>query len=991
MSSAQTSLIVQHLRRLAGPHPTDQLPDAQLLERFRALRDQAAFAELVRRHGPMVLNVCRSVLRHEQDAEDAFQATFLLLARKAAAVRRPEALAGFLYEVAHRVALRAQGAAARRRDRERSVIPAPSTDPTLDMTVRDLHRVLHEELRRLPDRYRVPLVLCYLEGRSQEEAAGQLGWSKGTFRGRLDRGREHLRRRLAARGVALSALLCAATIAPRANAETLVGSVVQAAVCSATDGSAGILSARVTALAEGVSRAMILTRIRTVTAVLLTACLIAGVGALAHHALAAPDANPTKHEAPQAASAPAQTPKDRPARQTVRNDRDAVTYAGRVLGPGGKPVAGASIYYHFITRTNEPIPVRTRTDADGRFSFTLTRRDVPLSADATQSDPLRTGQVVAKADGLTFGWQWGPQKTGDLVLQLYPDDAPIEGRILDLEGRPLAGVRVSVLSAAAPAQGDLAPFVKAVQEGQSLYEALFKHVPNYLCNPIIGGSLAGLLPATRTDAEGRFRLHGFAPDRLVELRVEGPAIETQNLYVLNRAYSGTSKRLLTPPRHKDPFFGPDPAALVFWNGFGHAVAPGQVVTGTVREAGTGRPIAGAVVETYQVAGTNLSQNAAFSTVADRQGHYQLTGLPRGKGNRLRIRPGKDQPHFPVVKDVPPVEPFGKATVDVELARGVWVDITATDKATGRPVPGYVSYFILPEKPDPAMPFQRPFGDSYNDFIPVANDGRLHFVALPRKAIVAFRANWQEYPIAREAPLMHLPSGLSPSNFQAFTTIEPKPGDRPVPVAFALDKGHVLKGKVLGPGGKPLAGALAAGLRHDWYTDAEQPLATAEFTVLGLDPARPRLLCFAHPEKKLAGSVIVRGDEKGPVVVRLQPWAGVTGRLLDAEGKPVRNAKLAFTALPETRPDQPRPLDTGLHVIDRSAYKPSQDPATDAEGRFRVASLVPGVKYNLAQYDPTVFAEFRWTGLAFANVVLKPGETRDLGDVRLQPFPREKDR
>src|SRR4051794_8170095 len=212
MTSARADFVLQYIRRLAGARRAAPSPDGQLLERFTAQRDEAAFATLVRRHGPMVLNVCRSVLRHEQDAEDAYQATFLVLVRKATSIRRPEAVAGWLYEVAYRVAVQAQADAARRRALERRAPPLADADPTLDMTLRDLRRVLHEELRRLPDKYRLPLVLCYLEGRSHEEAAGQLGWSKGTFRGRLDRGREHLRRRLAARGVALSALLSATAV-----------------------------------------------------------------------------------------------------------------------------------------------------------------------------------------------------------------------------------------------------------------------------------------------------------------------------------------------------------------------------------------------------------------------------------------------------------------------------------------------------------------------------------------------------------------------------------------------------------------------------------------------------------------------------------------------------------------------------------------------------------------------------------------------------------
>src|SRR5262249_5188483 len=148
-------------------------------------------------------------------------------------IHHPEAVAGWLYGVAYRTALEAQANAARRRVQERKVPPRPPADPTLDMTLRDLQRVLHEELQRLPEKYRLPIILCYLEDHSQDEAAAQLGWSKGPLRGRLDRGRERLRRRLAARGVALSGLLATLAIVPRASAEAFVEPIVRAAVPSA--------------------------------------------------------------------------------------------------------------------------------------------------------------------------------------------------------------------------------------------------------------------------------------------------------------------------------------------------------------------------------------------------------------------------------------------------------------------------------------------------------------------------------------------------------------------------------------------------------------------------------------------------------------------------------------------------------------------------------------------------------------------------------------
>jgi RNA polymerase sigma factor (sigma-70 family) len=195
------------LRELAG-RQADERPDRALLGRFVDASDEDAFAVLVRRHGPLVWGVCRRVLRHAADAEDAFQATFLVLARGAASVRRRDSLRCWLYGVALRVALRA-----RRRVQPREVseaeLPARADDP-VDAAVRsELTAVLDEEIRRLPERYRLPLVLCYLLGRTNDEAAGELGCPRGTIAVRLARGREHLRRRLLRRGLGPAATLAA--------------------------------------------------------------------------------------------------------------------------------------------------------------------------------------------------------------------------------------------------------------------------------------------------------------------------------------------------------------------------------------------------------------------------------------------------------------------------------------------------------------------------------------------------------------------------------------------------------------------------------------------------------------------------------------------------------------------------------------------------------------------------------------------------------------
>ncbi len=190
----------QGARRPGDPLPShsgqEDQTDGQLLERFVRQQDEAAFAALVRRHGPMVLGVCRRVLDNAQDAEDAFQATFLVLLRKADSLGRPALLANWLYGVAYRTAMKARAGVLRRRHHERRAASAPRTEPAADAGRDDSSALLEAGLHGLPDKYRAPLVLCYLEGKTNAEAARQLGWPVGSMSSRLARGRELLRERL---------------------------------------------------------------------------------------------------------------------------------------------------------------------------------------------------------------------------------------------------------------------------------------------------------------------------------------------------------------------------------------------------------------------------------------------------------------------------------------------------------------------------------------------------------------------------------------------------------------------------------------------------------------------------------------------------------------------------------------------------------------------------------------------------------------------------
>jgi RNA polymerase sigma factor (sigma-70 family) len=294
MATTRASVVLGHLRALAAG-PEDLTPDDQLLQHFAATRDEAAFKALLRRHGPMVLGVCRRLLRREQDAEDAFQATFLVLARKATSVRRKQSVGAWLHGVARRIAGKVRTAAARQSTAPVPDVAAPEVDPAGALTWHEVRGALDEELARLPESLRAPLVLCYLEGRTRDEAAARLRCPLGTLKGRLERGRELLHRRLTRRGLALSAALAALALERVGVPTALASGTTRAAVVFAAGGR-GTSAAAV--LAEAALRDLAAVKLRAGTAVLAVA-LLAGAGLLAQP-LPSPTAAATRADPAQA-------------------------------------------------------------------------------------------------------------------------------------------------------------------------------------------------------------------------------------------------------------------------------------------------------------------------------------------------------------------------------------------------------------------------------------------------------------------------------------------------------------------------------------------------------------------------------------------------------------------------------------------------------------------------------------------------------------------
>ena len=304
---------LHRLRRSPGLRGEIQTTDTELLQRFLEDREEAAFEALVQRHGPMVLSLCRYRVHNSADAEDAFQATFLVLVRRAASIRKPELLGNWLYGVAYRVAARARVQAARRRAREKREVEMIAAEPPWEGN--EWRPVLHEELNHLPEKYRAPMVLCYLQGKTNEEAAKVLAWPIGTVKGRLARARELLRKRLVRRGVTLSASALVAALTPCTTSAAVPLALLDSTVRSAMLVAAGHvaiagISVPVAALTKGVLQTMFLTRLTivcgmvagvsllgTTTALVTYRSLAAGPGQ--DHTVARAEPPPRNVDAPQ--------------------------------------------------------------------------------------------------------------------------------------------------------------------------------------------------------------------------------------------------------------------------------------------------------------------------------------------------------------------------------------------------------------------------------------------------------------------------------------------------------------------------------------------------------------------------------------------------------------------------------------------------------------------------------------------------------------------
>ena len=558
------------------------------------------------------------------------------------------------------------------------------------------------------------------------------------------------------------------------------------------------------------------------------------------------------------------------------------------------------------------------------------------------------------------------------VAQAGPADVPINGRIVDLEGRPVAGVSVRVLSVMKPKLGNLTPWLEAVERGEPAWTVRTQQA---YFEPSTGAKATS--PEVTTDAQGRFRFDGLDTEALVHLRIEGPTIVFRPpLSVVTRHLTPEDARRFASSIASTGLHGAD---------FTYVVSSSRPVEGIVRDAKTNQPLAGVTIQCEKTATWNPSARSIGKprTTTDAKGRFRLVGMPKADGNRIVAIPSADQPYFMQELNVP--DPPGIAPVPVEFAmhRGNWIEGKVTDKETGRPVSG-ASVHYLPFLGNSFAQALPEFGKNglvhgaltHQDRFKTMVDGTFRLVGLPGHAIVGVDCPAGLYLCGAGAKTI---SGMDdrgrfptwsnpvpPGKFwpTAMKEINPPEGSEVVHLEFALERGAAVRLRVVDLEGKPVTGVTVAGRRGRGAFERDvQP--EAEFVVLDLGRDEDRMVMVRHESRGLGKVVHVleKDAQNGVLVVALDSSAAITGRVADADGNPVRGATVRATVLPQG--------DFGLDLV---------EVATGLDGRFRISDVPTGVDYSLMIVSGAKLGARRRVS---TQAKVRPGETTDVGEVRFK--------
>ena len=675
---------------------------------------------------------------------------------------------------------------------------------------------------------------------------------------------------------------------------------------------------------------------------------------------------------------------DRPRPEPPTPPADTVTVRGRVLDPDGNPVKGARLYWPRMPKTpprsEEDIEfsLRTKTDAEGRFRFELPRA-------AIKSE---WGQIplFAAADGYGADWAELPKLNApaELTLRLVKDQ-PIEGRIHSTEGKPLAGVRVRAVVAYKPPQGRLDDLLAVwKQDWRSVVGQ--QKPPESMLLPQDEKSLQAV-----TDKEGRFRISGAGCDRFVLLRLRGPGIAPVMLFVVNRVgfdAAPVNKAVLNriPAEQRLPVQPP----LLYGPTIACVAPAARCIEGIVREAGSGKPVAGFRIH------ASIGYGDGIRAVSDKDGHYKLEGIPKRKQYLLTAWPPAKSSWLSTGACPEDAEGSQPIAVDFTVARGIVVRGRVIDRRTGKGVGGGIRFVPLPGNKF----FGKPGYDFYKferTTSEVDAEGRFQLAVLPGPGVLMFQA-WGASETANGGQKLNpykqaefdakdrervkvaekggdrffaaaTNSAESLMNENAVKFLDLAAGAGTAKCDLFVERGATRHVRIEDADGQPLMGAAVAGVTAAYPNTF--PIKNAICIVFALDPKKPRRLLFLHVKRHLAGTLTLRGDEKEPVVVRLGRAGAVTGRVLDRDGQPLSGADVNVILSDQS----------GFELYRVAQYQPTS--RTDKDGRFRLEDIVPEMKFTLGIVrGRTSFAGEPHIGVR----QVKPGETLDLGDLRVKPGP-----
>jgi RNA polymerase sigma factor (sigma-70 family) len=910
--------LLSHLRKLVGVSAPPEQPDAELLGRFVRQQDETAFAALVERHARLVWSVCRNLLPREQDAEDAFQATLLVLARKAGSIRQDRSVASWLHGVARRTALKARTTIARRQKYEQRARTGPAPDPVSEAAMRELQAILDEEVCRLPDKYRAPFILCCLESKSKAEAAHELGWPEGTVASRVATARQRLLQRLARRGIELSAALAAVALTgAAARAAPVAAAVVRAAVAFAARGTltAGGVTARAIAIAQAVLWTEAASRLRLFLVVVLVLTLTGGAAAWWQRRPEQPRGNDAgRPPVDVAVDGPRRGPEDKPAdagKPGPAAGPDRVVVVQVLDDRTGQPRPRArvsvlgfpdlSIGQRDLANGPGEELGKTRADQEGRYQVT-----VPFAV--TESHRDLGFWVVAVSDGNGLNWA---QVSGDtarqnIVLRLPPAHT-VRGRLVDAQGHPAAGVAVRL--AGLEKRGS--PKVQLPGPGE------------------LGSDLA---PSGTTDAQGGFEVRGVAPGCEAQFLIQDDRFAPQLLLLTTTASDLTDAGTLR-------------------------LAPRRTLAGTVVSRDTGRPLAG-----VHVTARSGRQYAEYQRLVDAHtdagGKFRLAPFP-GQAVTLLAYPPAGLPYL-VGQEYIDWRDDNPRQVRVTLQPGVLLEGRVTEKGSGKPVAGADIHF-LPRTSDNPIIWRQRAGETQiawdHGYTASGPDGRFVLVGLPGPGHLIVKTKQPDF-IHVETTTKLLTDGKdegSPACPDALLPLDLEEGSGPKTLAVELRRGVTVKGKIVGPDGRPPATAVIVCPTYfptEDYQVPGRPLPATggRFELPGLDPDRAVPVLFSDYTGRLGARVEMKGS--GEATVRLVPCRSAVVRFVEADGKPALGVKVALDVLVRSHPAAVDQQNMVVHgwttpsatLAGQRFAEPGKRP-----GEVRFRGLIPGATY-LIQAD-----------------------------------------